>query len=147
MKRETYPKNQGDIPVRQRNSNNDDIEDKEIPWSASVMVVQLWIQGNTHSSKPKPTSKHHKNIVFAHFDNEPSLQTKPNQTKFVTQFNYLLFWGFGSCWMLSNLKRIKSIVQHNERLFLYFLLMWVEEKVYFVFQEKMKERDPDPGKV
>jgi len=31
VKRETYPKNQGDIPVRQRNSNNDDIEDKEIP--------------------------------------------------------------------------------------------------------------------
>jgi len=23
----------------------------------------------------------------------------------------------------------------------------VEDKFYFVFQEKMKERDPDPGKV
>lgn len=111
------PKKQRDIPVRQvRNSNNHDIEDKEISSNASEMVVQLWTQGNTHSSKPKPTSKHHKNIVFAHFDDEPSLQTKPNQTSHSIELCFVLFcfvWGFGSCWMLSNIGLTLKVRQYN----------------------------------
>lgn len=66
-KKETYLEDRGDIQLKSRNNHMEDKKVEKIHSSSpsSETVDQPWTQENKHSSKPKPTSKHHLDKAFA----------------------------------------------------------------------------------